>query len=208
MTINRRFHCAALLVLALAVSPWVEAGEVLNSVKARGELRCGVSEGILGFSERDADERWRGLNVDFCRAAAAAVLGDADKVEFVPLSISTRFPALQTRRIDLLLSNPTWTLTREAVLKIQFPGILFYDGQGFLVPTAAGIKTVADLYGPTLRVPRGTPPPRNLATYFGAHSSSCTPPSLGVARTVTVPPAGVWRSALARRLLRIWSSRP
>ncbi|MEZ5579170.1 MAG: transporter substrate-binding domain-containing protein [Candidatus Competibacteraceae bacterium] len=103
-------------------------------MKARGQLRCGVREGILGFSERDADEHWRGLDVDFCRAVAAAVLGDANKVEFVPLIASTRFPALQSRRIDLLLSNTTWTLTREVVLKVQFPGILFYDGQGFLVP--------------------------------------------------------------------------
>ena len=166
---------ATLLVLTLVVLPQVEAGEVLNSVKARGELRCGVSEGILGFSEHDADGHWRGLNVDFCRAAAAAVLGDADKVEFVPLSISTRFPALQTRRIDLLLSNPTWTLTREAVLKIQFPGILFYDGQGFLVPTAAGIKTVADLDGATICVQRGTTHRRNLAAYFEVKGWSVKP---------------------------------
>ncbi|HRZ39312.1 MAG TPA: transporter substrate-binding domain-containing protein, partial [Candidatus Paceibacterota bacterium] len=107
MKINWTVCGAALLVLTLAVLPRVEAGEVLNSVKARGQLRCGVSEGILGFSEIDADEHWHGLNVDFCRAAAAVVLGDADKVEFVPLSTSSRFPALQTRRIDLLLSNTT-----------------------------------------------------------------------------------------------------
>ena len=134
MKIDRSVCCAALLVLAFAVLPRVEAGEVLNGVKARGQLRCGVSEGIPGFSEQDADGRWRGFDVDFCRAVAAAVLGDADKVEFVPLSTSTRFPALQTRRIDLLLNNTTWTLTREAVLKVQFPGILFYDAQGFMVP--------------------------------------------------------------------------
>ena len=175
MKINWTVCCSALLVLAFAVLPRVEAGEVLNSVKARGELRCGVSEGILGFSERDADERWRGLNVDFCRAAAAAVLGDADKVEFVPLGASSRFPALQTRRIDLLLSNPTWTLTREAVLKIQFPGILFYDGQGFLVPTAAGIKTVADLDGATICVQRGTTHRRNLTAYFEVKGWSVKP---------------------------------
>ncbi len=175
MTIDRIVCCAALLVLTLAVLPRVEAAEVLNSVKARGQLRCGVSEGIPGFSERDADGHWHGLNVDFCRAAAAAVLGDADKVEFMPLSISTRFPALQTRRIDLLLSNPTWTLTREAVLKIQFPGILFYDGQGFLVPAAAGIKTVADLDGATICVQRGTTHRRNLAAYFEVNGGSVKP---------------------------------
>jgi len=167
--------CATLLVLTLAVLPQVEAGEVLNSVKARGQLRCGVSEGILGFSERDADEHWHGFDVDFCRAVAAAVLGDADKVEFVPLSASTRFPALQSRRIDLLLSNTTWTLTREAVLKVQFPGILFYDGQGFLVSDEVGIKTIADLKGATICVAKGTTHRRNLEAYFAAKDWSMKP---------------------------------
>jgi general L-amino acid transport system substrate-binding protein len=143
MKINWTVCGAALLVLTLATLPRVEAAEVLNGVKARGQLRCGVSEGIPGFSEQDADGRWRGFDVDFCRAVAAAVLGDPDKVELIPLLASTRFPALQTRRIDLLLNNTTWTLTREAVLKVQFPGILFYDGQGFLVP--AKTATLADL---------------------------------------------------------------
>ena len=175
MKIDRTVCCAAMLVLTLAVLPRVEAGEVLNSVKVRGQLRCGVSEGIPGFSERDADEHWRGLDVDFCRAVAAAVLGDADKVEFVPLSASTRFPALQSRRIDLLLRNTTWTLTREAVLKVQFPGILFYDGQGLLVPAAAGIKTVADLDGATVCVEKGTTHQRNLEAYFKAKGWSVEP---------------------------------
>ncbi len=122
MKIDWSAFCLATLVLMFAVLPQVEAGEVLDSVKARGKLRCGVSEDIPGFSERDADGRWRGLDADFCRAVAAAVLSDPEKVEFVPLRASARFPALQTRRIDLLLGNTTWTLTREAVLKVQFPG--------------------------------------------------------------------------------------
>jgi general L-amino acid transport system substrate-binding protein len=147
----------------------------LNSVKARGQLRWGVSEDIPGFSEQDADGRWRGFDVDFCRAVAAAVLGDADKVEFVPLSTSTRFPALQTRRIDLLLNNTTWTLTREVVLKVQFPGILFYDAQGFMVPAAAGIKTVADLKGATVCIVKGTTHQRNLEAYFEAKGWSMKP---------------------------------
>lgn len=164
---------AALLVLTLAVLPWVEAGEVLNGVKARGQLRCGVSEGIPGFSEQDADGRWRGFDVDFCRAVAAAVLGDPNKVELVPLLASTRFPALQTRRIDLLLNNTTWTLTREAVLKVQFPGILFYDGQGFMVP--AKMANLADLDGATICVERGTTHQRNLEAYFEARGGSVKP---------------------------------
>lgn len=175
MKIDRIVCYTALLILTLAVLPQVEAGEVLNSVKARGQLRCGVSEGILGFSERDVDEHWHGLDVDFCRAVAAAVLGDADKVEFVPLGASTRFPALQSRRIDLLLSNTTWTLTREAVLKVQFPGILFYDGQGFLVSDEVGIKTIADLKGATICVAKGTTHRRNLEAYFAAKDWSMKP---------------------------------
>ena len=175
MKIDRTVCCAALLVLAFAVLPRVEAGEVLDSVKARGQLRCGVSESIPGFSERDADGRWRGFDVDFCRAVAAAVLGNPDKVELVPLLASTRFPALQTRRIDLLLNNTSWTLTREAVLKVQFPGILFYDGQGFMVPAAANIATLADLKGATICVERGTTHQRNLEAYFKVHGGSVEP---------------------------------
>jgi general L-amino acid transport system substrate-binding protein len=167
--------CAALLVLTLAILPRVEAGEVLGGVKTRGQLRCGVSEGIPGFSERDADGHWRGLDVDFCRAVAAAVLGNPEKLELVPLRASTRFPALQSRRIDLLLNNTTWTLTREAALKLQFPGILFYDGQGFMVAANAGIDTVADLNGETICVEKGTTHQRNLATYFEVNGGSVKP---------------------------------
>ena len=175
MKIDRTVCCAVMLVLTLAVLPRVEAGEVLDGVKARGQLRCGVSEGIPGFSERDADGHWRGLDVDFCRAVAAAVLGDMAKVEFMPLSSTARFPALQSRKIDLLLHNTTWTLTREAVLKVQFPGILFYDGQGFLVPVAAKIATLADLDGATICMVKGTTHRRNLEAYFEAKGWSMKP---------------------------------
>jgi general L-amino acid transport system substrate-binding protein len=173
MKIDRAVWYVTLLVLTLAVLPRVEAAEVLNGVKARGQLRCGVSAGIPGFSEQDADGRWRGFDVDFCRAVAAAVLGDPDKVELVPLLASTRFPALQTRRIDLLLNNTTWTLTREVVLKVQFPGILFYDGQGFMVP--AKIATLAELDGATICMVKGTTHQRNLEAYFEAKGWSMKP---------------------------------
>ena len=175
MRIERIAFCAAMLVLTLAALPGAEAGEVLNGVKARDQLRCGVSEGIPGFSEQDAEGRWRGLDVDFCRAVAAAVLGDADKVEFIPLRTSARFPALQRRRVDLLLGSTTWTLTREAVLKVQFPGILFYDGQGFMVPAAANIDTLADLDGAKVCVEKGTTNERTLTAYFQAQGWSVEP---------------------------------
>ncbi|WP_217633657.1 amino acid ABC transporter substrate-binding protein [Thiocapsa roseopersicina] len=175
MRLDRRHWCATLMIFASVLVTQAEAGEVLDSVKSRGQLRCGVSEGIPGFSERDAEGRWRGLDVDFCRAVAAAVLDDPDKVEWVPLYASARFPALQSRKVDLLIRNTSWTLTREAVLKVQFPGILYYDGQGFLVPAAAGIETLADLAGATVCVEKGTTHRRNLETYFAAHGWSVEP---------------------------------
>jgi general L-amino acid transport system substrate-binding protein len=151
------------------------AGETLDAVKSRGRLRCGVSEGIAGFSEKNAAGRWSGLDVDFCRAVAAAVLGDAEKAAFVPLKASERFPALQNRAIDLLLRNTTWTLEREAGLKVQFPGILFYDGQAFMVPKKAGIKKLSQLNGTTVCVEKGTTHVQNLADFVVAHDMKVTP---------------------------------
>lgn len=155
----RTLWYTAMLVLTLIVLPRAEAGEVLDGVKARGQVRCGVSQGIPGFSEMDAAGAWHGFDVDFCRAVAAAALGDPDQVAFVPLSATARSHVLQTHRIDLLLGNTTWTLTREAVLRVQFPGILFFDGQGFMVPAAAGIATLADLNGAKVCVEKGTDAP-------------------------------------------------
>lgn len=160
----------ALLLLAPA-----QAGEVLQGIKARGWLRCGVSEGIAGFSEQDASGRWQGMDADFCRAVAAAVLGDPEKVRFVPLKSSTRFPALQANAIDLLVRNTTWTLTREALLKVQFAGVLFYDGQGFLVAKSSRIKSLADLNGATICVEKGTTHAGRLSEYFRLRGLAVTP---------------------------------
>ncbi|MCK7578569.1 MAG: amino acid ABC transporter substrate-binding protein [Chromatiales bacterium] len=166
-----------LVVLIGAFTPIHEsrAGEVLEALKSRGTLRCGVSEGIPGFSERDAAGRWQGFDVDICRAVAAAVFGDGERVEFVPLRASARFPALQARKIDLLLRNTSWTLTREAILKLQFPAILLYDGQGFMVSADSTVQTPADLAGMTVCVEQGTTHARNLRDYFGARGLSVTP---------------------------------
>jgi general L-amino acid transport system substrate-binding protein len=168
-------RCAALLALMLAILPRVESAEVLNGVKSRGQLRCGVSEDIPGFAERDANGYWRGLEADFCRAVAAAVLNDPEKVDFVPLQTSARFPALQTRRVDLLLANTTWTLTREAVLRVRFPGILLYDGQGFMVAAAGKVAKPADLDGATICVEKGTTHQRTLEAYYKAMGQSVKP---------------------------------
>jgi general L-amino acid transport system substrate-binding protein len=173
-----RFRSLVSLALAmgavLLVAP-AQAGEVLDAVKARGQLRCGVSEGITGFSEKDASGRWRGMDADFCRAVAAAVLGDAEKVQFLPLKSSMRFPALQAKRIDLLVRNTTWTLTREALLRVQFPGVLFYDGQAFMVAKSAGIKALGELNGATVCVEKGTTHQQRLADVFAARGLTVKP---------------------------------
>ena len=179
-----RLRLAAILFLLAGLASPAGAGEVLEAVKARGGLRCGVSEGIAGFSEQDASGRWQGLDADFCRAVAAAVLGDPERVQFVPLKASTRFPALQARRIDLLARNTSWTYTREVALGLQFPAVLFYDGQAFMVPTGSGVKRPADLNGATVCVEKGTTHQRNLDFYFGAHGLSVTPVVIDSARDV------------------------
>ncbi len=166
----RRFSAAlrallgALFVIA-STSVHAAAGETLAHIKSRGTLRCGVSEGIAGFSIQDAAGRWSGMDVDFCRAVAAGALGDADKVTLVPLRASARFPALRGGLIDLLARNTTWTMLREAALKMQFAGVLFYDGQGFMVPVKSGIKTLMALKGATVCVEKGTTSAQRLADY-------------------------------------------
>lgn len=162
------------LLLALALPP-IQAGEILDGVKSRGLLRCGVSEGIPGFSEKDPDGRWRGLDADFCRAVAAAVVGNAEKVTFVPLSASERFPALQARKIDLLARNTTWTLVREAVMGVQFTATLYYDGQTFMVPTESPVQRPTDLDGATICVQKGTTSQRNLQPYFARQGLTIKP---------------------------------
>ena len=150
------------------------AGETLARVKSRKVVRCGVSEGLIGFSFKDAAGQWTGMDIDFCRAVAAAV-GDRAKVEFVPLFASARFPALQADEIDLLVRNTTWTLGREAFLGVQFAGILFYDGQGFMVPRKSKVRRIGDLKGATICVEKGTTSEQNLADYFRAHGWNYKP---------------------------------
>lgn len=167
---------AAATLLAVAwAPPSTTAGETLTDIRARGFVRCGVSEGIAGFSAKDASGRWVGLDVDFCRAVAAAALGSTEKVTFVPMRASARFPALQLKTIDLLARDTTWTLDREAGLRVHFAGILFYDGQGFMVPAGGRVKSAAQLDGATVCVEKGTTHERNLADYAAARRIRVTP---------------------------------
>lgn len=171
----RPIGCVGAVVAGILLSGSALAGTVLDGVKAQDRLRCGISEGIPGFSVQRDDGVWAGFDVDFCHAVAAAVLGDAAKVEFVPLKASERFPALRLGSVDLLVRNATWTLAREALLQVQFPAVLFFDGQGFMVPASAGIHSVADLDGGTVCIEKGTRHEKNLLDYFRVRNLAVTP---------------------------------
>ncbi|WP_066454056.1 amino acid ABC transporter substrate-binding protein [Castellaniella caeni] len=147
----------------------------LADVQQRGYVRCGVSTGLPGFAAPDDKGKWTGLDVDFCRAVAAAVLGDASKVQFSPLPDKERFTALQTGAIDLLSHNATWTLTRDAELGVNFIGVMFYDGQGFMVKKSLGVNHIKDLSGATVCTITGTTTELNLADYFRSHKLKYTP---------------------------------
>jgi general L-amino acid transport system substrate-binding protein len=154
---------AALLATLVASA---SAGPTVDAMRKNGALSCGVSTGVAGWSQPDAQGHWTGFDVDMCRAIAAAVLGDADKVKYVPLSAQQRFTALQTGEVDVLSSRATWTLIRDASLGLNFLTIAFYDGQGFMVPKKLGIKSGRELAGGTICVQPGTTSELNLADYM------------------------------------------
>ena len=144
------------------------AGETLARVQSRQMLRCGVSDGRIGFSYPSAEGRWSGLDVDYCRAVAAAVVGDGEKVRFQPLSTAARFVPLRANEIDILARNTTWTIGREAGLGVYFVGTLYYDGQGFMAPRKGRAKKIADLTGAKICLIEKTTSEENLADYFAA----------------------------------------
>jgi general L-amino acid transport system substrate-binding protein len=143
--------------------------KVLDQVKARGTLLCGVSTGLAGFAQPDDKGVWNGLDVDFCRGLAAAVLGDPNKVTFKPLSAKERFTALQSGEVDLLSRNTTWTLSRDSSMGMSFAGVTFYDGQGFMVKKSLGVKSAKELKGASVCVQTGTTTELNLADFFRAN---------------------------------------
>lgn len=165
----------ATAVAAAAAANPATAGETLATVLARGSLRCGVNVSVPGFSSPDSQGRWTGLDADICRAVAAAVLGSADKVEFVPLNAQQRFTALQSGEIDLLSRNTTWTLGRAAGLKLRFGPVVFYDGQGFMVAKTLGVKSATELDGASVCVQSGTSTEQSVADWFRARHMSFKP---------------------------------
>jgi general L-amino acid transport system substrate-binding protein len=167
--IVRRLATAAACMLPLALA-FPATAATLDKVKQRGNLECGVSEGLYGFSEKDAQGRWSGFDVEFCRAVAAAVLGDPAKVNFTPLSASQRFDALREGKVDLLSRNSSWTLGREAELGLAFAGITYHDGQGFMALRSLGAEDALALDKAKVCVEAGTTTQLNLADYFRANS--------------------------------------
>ncbi|CTQ50126.1 amino acid ABC transporter substrate-binding protein [Jannaschia donghaensis] len=147
----------------------------LDDVKARGTLNCGVTTGVPGFAEPDANGVWQGFDVAVCRAVAAAVLGDADAVTFVPTTGKTRFTALASGEIDMLARNTTWTFSRDTDLKFDFVGVNYYDGQGFMVPADLGVSSATELDGATVCIQTGTTTELNLADYFRVNGMSYEP---------------------------------
>jgi len=164
-----------LAAAAVAVAGAASAESVLDQVKARGELNCGTSTGVNGFSAPDASGEWQGFDVAICRAVAAAVLGDSKKVKFVSLTGQTRFSALASGEIDLLARNTTWTFSRDTDLKFTFVGVNYYDGQGFMVRKALGVSSAKELNGATICIQTGTTTELNLADYFKANNMKYEP---------------------------------
>lgn len=165
---RRALACVALAGAVLCAGAPAWAGQTLNAVKQRGSVKCGVTNGLAGFSAPDSKGRWTGLDADTCRAVAAAVLGDAGKVEFVPLNAQQRFAALQAGEVDMLARDTTWTLTRDASLGLHFTGITYYDGQGFLVPKKIKVTSARQLKGATICTQSGTSNEKNSADWFRA----------------------------------------
>lgn len=151
------------------------ASPTLAAIKRRGRLNCGVHEGLVGFAYTDNRGEWRGFDADFCRALAAAVLGNADAVRFVPLTGSQRFEGLRSGRVDVLWRSTSWTLTREAREGVRFAGINYYDGQGFLVRRTLDLATAAELNGARVCVQRASTTELNVADWFRARALDYTP---------------------------------
>jgi general L-amino acid transport system substrate-binding protein len=164
-----------LVWLAMLVAAPAFAQGTLDSVRSKGFVQCGVNTGLAGFSQPDSKGVWRGIDVDVCRAVATAVFGDATKVRYTPLTAQQRFTALQSGEIDILARNTTWTITRDTSLGLNFVGVNYYDGQGFMVHRKLNVKSAKQLNGATVCVQPGTTTELNLSDYFRANKMSFKP---------------------------------
>jgi general L-amino acid transport system substrate-binding protein len=176
-SVMMKFSVAAAAGLAaILASGTAMAGKDLDAIKARGSVVCGVpAGGISGFGLVDSQGKWSGLDIDVCRATAAAIFGDAEKVKYVPLTSQQRFTALQSGEVDILSNNTTATLTRDTALGLDFTAVTYYDGQGFLVNKKLGVKSAKELNGATVCVAPGTTTELNLADYFRGNKMTFKP---------------------------------
>ncbi len=165
----------ATATVTLLLSGVAQAGTTLDAIKKNGFIKCGVSDGLPGFSYADAKGNYNGIDVDVCRAVAAAVFGDSTKVKFTPLTAKERLTALQSGEIDVLSRNTTWTSSRDSAQGLNFTGVTYYDGQGFLVNKKLGVKSAKQLDGATVCVQAGTTTELNLSDYFRANKLKLTP---------------------------------
>ena len=161
--------------LSLAVPTPAAAGQNLDAIKSRGALRCAVNSGLAGFAAPDSKGVWSGIDVDYCKALAAAILGDGSKVQYVPSNTQNRFTLLQSGEVDILSRNTTWTLSRDATLGGVFLGTWFYDGQGFMVKKELDVKSAKELNGATICVQPGTTTELNVSDYFRANNMQFKP---------------------------------
>src|ERR1039457_4463702 len=166
----KRVSLVLTLALAAGLSTQAATAQTLKTVKDRGMLSCGVSQGLPGFSSPDDKGNWTGLDVDVCRAVAAAIFNDPTKVKFVPLSAKDRFTALQSGEVDVLMRNTTWTSSRDTSLGLNFTGVDYYDGQGFMVRKALKVNSALELGDASVCVQQGTTTELNLADFFHAHN--------------------------------------
>ena len=167
---------AGIAALGLLATQEARAGATLDNIKQKGFVQCGVNvSGLPGFAEVDANNNWKGMDIDLCRAVAAALFGDATKVKYTPLNAKERFTALQSGEIDVLSRNTTWTSSRDSALGLNFAGVNYYDGQGFMAKKELGVSSAKELDGASVCVQAGTTTELNLADFFRANNLKYTP---------------------------------
>ena len=167
--------CAVFAALVLPAMVGTAQAATLDDVRAADELKCGINTGLAGFANTDDAGNWVGFDVDYCKALAAAVLGDASKVQYVSLTGKNRFPALQAGEIEVLARNTTWTFSRDVDLGLTFVGVNYYDGQGFIGPKSLGISSAGELDGASVCIQTGTTTELNLADFFRTNNISYEP---------------------------------
>lgn len=172
---NNKFLSVALGAAVLGFGASAAGAATLDDVKAKGFVQCGVNTGLAGFASPDAAGNWTGFDVDYCKAVAAAIFGDANAVKYTPTTAQSRFTALQSGEVDMLARNTTWTISRDTALGFNFRAVNYYDGQGFMVPKSLNVSSALELSGAAVCVQSGTTTELNLADYFKANNLEYRP---------------------------------